>query len=394
MDTLLIASIALMGVVGAVSYPDCQAVAPHQKTLNDVRTANISAPASPFGLIFSKQSDRAFVALNTTLGVLDTSSLKPKLMHQIPVPAEYLDPSGVKAISLTHDGRYVIASTYIGAVIVNVEKAVVGSSDAFAGALVGTAGNSSMQVTITADDKYAIVSQEYGISDGIGALEVFKLHEPTGYGSGNVTSTYVGALFLGRAVLGTALSSDGRTLYATSELAVTDTQIGANGSARGNLSVIDVETLKTDPSKALLHNVPAGCDPVRVSVAPDSSVWVTARQSNHLLAYDAKKLLSQPEKALIASVQVGTAPVGLIFVSSKHGSRILTADSNRFDQLTTTGISVVDWRAALRGKPAGLGKIPTGLFPREFAISPDGRTVLVADFDSSQVQAIDVDSLP
>ena len=80
---------------------------------------------------------------------------------------------------------------------------------------------------------------------------------------------------------------------------------------------------------------------------------------------------------------------------------IITADSNRSGNPNgTTGISVVDVQAALSGQPAVLGKIPTGLFPREFAVSPDGSTVLVSDYGelmdtpSWKVQAIDVTTLP
>jgi DNA-binding beta-propeller fold protein YncE len=120
---------------------------------------------------------------------------------------------------------------------------------------------------------------------------------------------------------------------------------------------------------------------------------VTARESNHLLAFDAAKLISKPNDALLASVQVRTSPVGLIF--AKNQSRILTADSNRFNYTnTTSGISVVDVRAALSRKSAVLGRIPTGIFPREFAISPDNKIIVVSDYESKVIMVIDVVILP
>ena len=77
------------------------------------------------------------------------------------------------------------------------------------------------------------------------------------------------------------------------------------------------------------------------------------------------------------------------------------ADSNRFAGMdpalygnATSGLSVVDVNAAIRGERANLGQIPTGLFPREMAVSPDGRTILVSIFGSMMVQAVDVATLP
>ena len=81
-------------------------------------------------------------------------------------------------------------------------------------------------------------------------------------------------------------------------------------------------------------------------------------------------------------------------MNAKHGSRILTADSNRFNYTNaTTGLSVVDVHAALRGEQAVVGRIPTGQFPRELAISPNSRTILVSDYGSEEIQALDVTTI-
>lgn len=132
---------------------------------------------------------------------------------------------------------------------------------------------------------------------------------------------------------------------------------------------------------------------MRVMASSDGkTVWVTLRESNRLVAFDATDLVSCPSEALRAAVQVGSSPVGLIF--ARNETRILTADSNRFNLVnTTTGISVVDVQAALRGEMGNLGQIPTGKFPRAFAISPDGATVLTGVYGSLEVQAVDVVTL-
>ena len=390
---LLAGALAWIVTVEAVSVPGCQTVAPPEKNLTKVRTAEITVPANPFGVVYARQKYIAFVALNASLGVLNTSVFIPSLIHEIPLPSL----SASAGIALTHDGRHVLVTASSAAlIVVDAAKAATGSPDAVVGVLngVAAAGASATEVSTSRDDKYAFVSQEYGPQQTgeRGTIEVFKLERPAA--NGTVSGTYVGYLTLGNSVVGTALSSDGRTLYATSERASINT-------TQGTLSIIDVKRLKTEPSKALISKVTAGCGSVRVIVSRDDrTVWVTARESNALLVFDASKLISNQSAALLASVQVGTAPVGLRFAGA-NDSRVLTANSNRnadsnpsLYRNATTGLSVFDVHAALRGEKANLGQIPTGLFPRELAVSPDGRTVLVSDYDSLMIQAIDVSTLP
>ena len=391
-----------LSTVTAVSVPDCQTTAPKQNTLDNVRTSRIGVPGNPFAPVYSKRSDIAFVSIengnstaggNSTLGVLNTTTFTPSLIHQIPLPAAYLQGAAT-GLALTHDGRHVLVAAGPGAIIVDVERAIHGRADAVVGALNGNTstenpGLGAIEVTVSPDDKYVFVSQEEGAVVGYshGNVDVFELQKPTSNGS--VTGTVVGFQELGIAVVGTALSPDGRLLYATSEAINWETTF-----SEGSLSVVDVEALEKAPGTALLSNTTAGCGAVRLIVSSDgSTVWVTARESNRLLAFDAAKLLCDPDQALLASVQVGTSPVGLIF--ARNGSRLLTADSNRFEYTnTTSGLSVVDVQAALAGEQAVLGRIPTGLFPREFGVSPDGSTILVTDYASKEVQAIDVATLP
>ena len=383
----------LLGAVkAAIAPPSCQTVAPQQNTLHNVRTAQVNLTGNPFGLAYALQKDSAFVTLPITLGVLNTSTFPPSLTRQIPLPEAYVSPLGALGITLTHDGRYVLIAAGAGVIVVDAARAMAGSPDAVVGALNGTTsdqtpGASAIEVTLSRNDEYAFVSQEDGPTVGVtaGNIDVFKLHKPASNDS--ISGTAIGYLSLGVAVVGTSLSPDGKTLYAVSELI-------SPSSTQGSLSVIDVKTLKTNPGEALLSNVTSGCQPVRTLLSSDGrTLWVTARASNRLLAFDTTKLVSSPDEALVASVQVGTSPVGLIF--ARNESRILTADSNRFNFANaTSGLSVVNVHAALAGDQAVLGRVPTGLFPREFAASPNDSVILVADYESKQVQAIDVTTLP
>ena len=123
-----------------------------------------------------------------------------------------------------------------------------------------------------------------------------------------------------------------------------------------------------------------------------SAVWVTARASDDLLCFSAARLISDPAHALVAIARVGEAPVGLAAV--RGGSLIVVADSNRFGAGgATADLDVVNVAAALAGRAAVAGDIPSGLFPREMALLPDG-TLLVSNYSSGQVEAVDVASIP
>lgn len=296
-------------------------------------------------------------------------------------------------MEISRDKRILYLSSGPGAIVVDVEKAIAGGAGSIVDYLDGTVGNSSIETTLSLHSEYAFVSQEYGsIATGFnGVIEVFRMHHTRNW---SVSNTYVGYIELDLSVVGTALSPDGKRLYATSENVLNSiSSMGTyNISATETLSVLDVEILKTNPSEALLATVDAGCGPVRVAVSHDGKlVWVTARESNMLLAFDATKLELNSSDALVASVQVGTSPVGVVLVNG--GRHIITADSNRFGyKNTTTGLTVVDVEAALKDEQ-GFPRIPTGLFPREFALSPDGKTLLVSDYASNMVQAVNVSQL-
>jgi len=122
-------------------------------------------------------------------------------------------------------------------------------------------------------------------------------------------------------------------------------------------------------------------------------VWVTARESDQLLGFSAGALRRDPSHALIAAVGVGEAPVGLAIVDG--GRDVVVADSNRFDVSgAEPSLMVVNTSAALAQRPAVVGTIPTGNFPREMALEPNHKTLLVGDFGSEEIQAVSVVGLP
>jgi len=138
----------------------------------------------------------------------------------------------------------------------------------------------------------------------------------------------------------------------------------------------------------------AGCGPARILVSADGKdVWVTDRDSNALVAFSADKLLTKPARSLIARVSLGQNPIGMTFV--KGGKEIMIADSNLNFAPGADNLALVNTQQALQGSQGALlGYIPTGKVPRELQLEPGGKTVLVTNQRSGQLQAVDVGSLP
>ncbi|KAH0371489.1 hypothetical protein KCU89_g18462, partial [Aureobasidium melanogenum] len=223
------------GAATAVSVTTCSNATARQANLTNVRTASLNVSANPFGLAYALDGSAAFVALNGTLGVLNTTTFPPNLSREIPLPAATLREGilspyieGATGIAVTKDGRFVLVTTFgSSALIVDVAKAIANSTDAVVGALPGdiSYGNSAIEVTVSPDGKYAFLSQEDGSSATFfqGSVEVIALNETA---NGTLTSSFVATELLDFLVVGTAVSPDGRYLYATSEQATYYSSVG------------------------------------------------------------------------------------------------------------------------------------------------------------------------
>jgi DNA-binding beta-propeller fold protein YncE len=359
--------------------PGCSTATAASPPLGSVRTAMVTVPGNPFGVAVTPDGRWAFVALINSIEVLRIGpSLGPVMVRTI------LLPQGTAVgETLTHDGRYLLAASGSGAVVLSVARAEQGNPDAELGTLSDPGGGSgATEVAVSPDGDYAFVTQE----DSQRAA-VFNLHRALTQGFG--PADFVGTIPLGIAPVGMAVSPDGRWLYATSEVTSQTEQ-----SNQGTLTVISLARAETDPAASVVATVAAGCNPVRVITSADGrEVWVTARESDDLLCFSAAALHSDPDQALVAIVRVGEAPVGLTLV--RNGSLVVVADSNRFAASgATSDLSVVDVAPALAGRPALIGSIPAGQFPREMALVPGGQRLLVSNYTSGQLEAISVPSIP
>jgi DNA-binding beta-propeller fold protein YncE len=365
--------------------PGCSTATASAPELTRVPTAMESAPADPFGVVVTADGRWSFAALpdNASIGVfrIGRSDL-PALVRQVYL---YLTGQPLGEV-LTHDGRYLLAAdNEDGALVISVGRAEAGQADAQVGILGnGTAGSGAIEVAVSPDDRFAFVSLEDSAS-----IAVYNLQRALAKGFG--VADLVGTVPVGIAPVGLAVSPDGRWLYATSEA---ERSARVTATTSGTLTVIDLRRAETDPAVSVVATVDAGCSPVRVITSADGGViWVTARGSDRLLGFSAARLRTDPAHSMIASVEVGEAPVGLALVDG--GTKIVVADSNRFSATgAASSLAVVGVAAALAGRPALLGYLSAGGFPREMALEPDGRTLLVSNFSSGQLEAVGVADLP
>ncbi|KAH6660206.1 cytochrome cd1-nitrite reductase-like protein [Truncatella angustata] len=300
------------------------------------------------------------------------------------------DGYGYRELSITHDKRNLYVATGYGAVIFDVPRAIAGRDDSFVGVLSsnGHVGRSAIELSITPDDKYVFISQEFGSNSSYnrGAIEVFNV---TRLANGTVNSEWRGFIALGYAVVGQQFSKDYTKLFVTSEM---NSTTAAPNSTTGVLSVLDVDKLKHTPGKSLITKYMSGCRPVRCHLSTDGNkLWVTERDINHASVFDAQKLANNDTTdVFMATVNTGTSPIGIAVV----GNHILTADSNRFDYSNaSTGVTVINSAGALSKGQSDFPQIPVGDFPRSLAVSPDGNRLLVSEFGEGTVRVVDISSL-
>jgi DNA-binding beta-propeller fold protein YncE len=308
------------------------------------------------------------------------------------------EPTGMV---LTHDGKLLIVANGDFVVFMEARRMVEGSGDPILGFLSDGDSSESVYANVTADDRLLFVSDE-----GAQAISVIDLRKARA--EGFKQSAIVGRIPVGIAPIALTFSPDGRWLYTTSQIAPEsykwpieckpegeDPATSTPRNPQGAIIVVDVERASSDPAHSVASRVPAGCSPVRMAVMPGGErVFVTARNSNALLGFDTSKFSGDPSHALVGTVPVGVAPVGVAAVN--RGKLVLVTNSNRFssDRTARQTITVIDASKIGAGQAALMGSIRAGAFPREFGQSPDRRTLFVANYNSNELEVIDLARLP
>ena len=361
----------------------------------------VALPGSPFSVIPSADGASLFVSLSgPTLGiaVLAASQSTASLSRVI---ATRSAPYG---LALSRDGRYLASAqrgisgqsgSFSGVQIIDATRAASGSTAVGVTAVAMPYSLMPIKVTWGKGNRYLFVSNEGGSS--ISVVDVARA-----VATGGSARAIVGNIPMGRAPVGLAVSTDGRYLYAVSQIADPSTP-GYNASAcpagntlvaQGSLSVVDVAKATIDPAHAVIAVALAGCSPVRIALsADDATAWVTARGEDALLSFSTSLLRTSPSSARTSRTPVGSAPVGLLLFNQEQ--HVAIANSNRFDPTQTGTISIVRKADALSGAGASatVATFMAGKFPREWAQSADGKQLYLTQFGSSSLAIWPVSSL-
>lgn len=395
---------ALTIVFASATQGQTRAAAPTR--CNDAPASPVSfvqLPGHPFSTVSSPDGCWLFVSVTTSnpksydgVVLLRRSQGKIDVVKVFPVAGA---PTGMV---LTHDGKLLVVADGDYVVFMDAAGMIAGSkTDPVLGYIKNGEFPGSVYVNTTADDRLLFVSDES--EQAITVIDLAKARA-----EGFKETAIIGRVPTGRAPIALTFSPDGKRLYTTSQIAPDDYKWpieckpeGADPATatprfpQGAIIVVDVERARTDPANSVTAKVPAGCSPVRLAITPGGErVFVTARNSNALLGFDTSKFADDPAHALVGSVLVGTSPVGVAVVN--EGKLVFVTNSNRFakDRNARQTMTVIDAAKVGEGASAILGSVPAGSFPREFGVSPDRRTLFVANYNSSELEVIDLARLP
>lgn len=289
---------------------------------------------------------------------------------------------GAAGLALSPNGQLLLVAAESATGVLSVPALEKRSHHPLVGILAdGAAGQT--EVAVSGDGKYAFVTDETS-----GELSTFNLALALRKGF-RAHGVAAGIIHLAPGALGLAVAPDADTVYVTT--------LGGYGD-HGILWAIDAQRAEQGAGRsAVLAHAPAGCQPVRVAVAPSGkTIWVTALQSNALLAYAAAAKPASPP-ALRAVVHVGAEPVGLLLLS--NGSTALVGDSDRglipgTPVSAEPRISVVSTADALAGHPAVTGSLQAGQFPRDLGYDSSTGQVLVPNYISETVEFLHAPASP
>lgn len=365
-----------LGFAGAVQATTCA---------TPTQVAQVAVPGHPFSALSSVDGCWLFVSLavdrkHGAVAVLRNRSGAFQLDHVVPLAGPAFGES------LSHDGTLLAVAAGKGASVFDVARLEGAQGRPLLGELDDGMGSQAICALIDKDGRLLFVSQELAH-----VISVFDLAKARS--NGFLGDALIGRIPMAFEPVGLAQSPDGRWLYATSETATRTEGLDATCEPEmrgerthppGLLFVIDVAKAASEPRRAVRKVVAAGCNPVRVAVAPTGdAVWVAARGSGALLEFHASDLLTTTRKSNHASFAIGASPVGVAI--RPDGKQVWTALSARFGHAASGQVAGL---ALANGVPRELLKAPASSFPREVSFLPDGRTLVVTLFGDERIELI------
>ena len=386
---------AISGAALAQSRPSCSDPPAQPITIVDV-------PGNPFQALPTSDGCWVFVSLpSTTLAFPSGVGLMKRFGGRLTLERVVPVPGGATGMALTHDDKTLIVAADRRVAFIDARAFIAGRRNPVLGYLDEPGVMGRVYANVSRDDAYAFIADER--SQTISVIDLAKARTTQ-----FKPSAVIGKIPTGASPIALTFSTDGALMFATSQRAPealhwpiacrrengppTDT---TPVFPQGAIHVIDVTKTKTDAANAVIHSVPAGCNPVRLVLSPNGDrAYVSARNSNALLVFDTRKLRDDPTNALLGRVPLGTGPVGVAVIDS--GRKIVVTNSNRFagDSTDRQTLNVVDASKISAGAEAVVGVIPAGAFPREMRVTSDGRVLLLTNFGSRSVQMVDLTRLP
>ncbi len=359
------------------------------------RVAPTPVSGHPVAVATAENDRSVFVAL-ATLGTGDPNGIQVFRRGPDGLRPQGIIPlrSALSGLVLSPDGQVLLATVDDGVAVLDVARGSTGDPSSLMGYVPAAGGAGAIGAALAAGRYLFTADRQAGRIDVLALPRI----ESGDFGP----SAQVGTIEVDVAPSGLAVSPDGRYVYVVSQLQRPAVRLGTAdllygalasfGALRkaGTLSVIDMKRIDLDPSTAVVARVSAGCAPTGVAASPDGkTVWVTARQSNELLAFAADRLHRGKQADPVAQVPVGAAPIGLQLV--RGGRFALVADSSGArDSGAAEELCVVDTVAALAGRQAVRTRIAVGGFSGKISVSTDQRLAYVANIESSALTAVDL----
>jgi Protein kinase domain len=379
------------GTGGTVTATSCASSAPKTKTVSLKRVSR-STESSPFAV--KSVGQYSFVSVKNGIEVwLDQAGKAPRKLRTIDVPGQN------KGLTVTPSGQYLLSANGSGAVVLNVANAESGASPMVLGTMAAPVlnkknGNNAVGVQVTPDNNFAFVTLQNTTQ-----MAVFNLSKA-------ISDGFAPGYFVGTVPLFTQPVGISSPSVKSPWIYVTSFQRHNTGKrpSVGALTLVNWKTAETQPSKSRGATVDAGCSPSRVVLTDHgSTVWVTARDSNSLLAFSASKLRSDPGGALLADIPVGPGPIGL--TPADGGKRLIVADSNyatsnNGNKGAAGQLAIVDTAAVLGHQSIVISVVRAAGQPRQLTLAQHN-TLLVTEQNpvnaagqAGQLQQVDLAKLP
>lgn len=370
----------------------------------DSSVIHVSLPGRAFSAVSSVDGCWVFVSTHSGpdsaasgLAVVARSGGRATLARFLPHPAVTSRTPQTFGLALTHNGEILVVAAADRITFYDVGRLTSGSAEPLLGELRQEGRPTQFfHASLTADDHLLFVSNH--AQEEIAVIDFAEARR-----SGYRRVPVVGTIPVGWGPGSVTLSPDGRYLFVTTQIA-DDTwgwpkvclPPGASAGAtpshlRGAVHVVDVARAAVDPSHSTIGIVSAGCDPLQLAVSQDGSrAYVTVRSDSVMLTFDTHRIVSDSAHALIASTRTHAGPNGIVVFDA--GRRIAVGNYLRFTAAVsdTEFVAVIDASSIRNRSHAVVNHVQSGGGPIDLSLTPDGRTLLVANYEPRSLTLIPI----